>query len=240
MGRKKNGRVKSGTMDYWQSYSDMMAALLFMFILIMSITLISSYQNSEKIVEQNKLLQEQKDQISKILGIKPDIVRTLKAELDGFDVNIDDKTGDIMFKSDILFDYNMIHLKKEGSNFLNGFMPKYLSVILDEKYVPYIAEIIIEGHTDNQGSYMYNLKLSQDRALSVAEFCIGEKNTFLRGKKLEQLRKIITVNGKAYSNPVYKDSTKTVIDAEKSRRVEVKFRLKDDETIEELQKILKD
>lgn len=229
--KRKSVNASSKLHDYWQSYSDMMAALLLMFILIMSLAL--SQANSQAIQ-----LQEKTEQLNNLLGVKPEIVAELKKELSEFDVNIDEKTGDILFKSDILFDYNNTALKDEGSNFLSGFFPKYLGVILSEKYIPYIAEIIIEGHTDDIGGYMFNLKLSQDRALSVAEYCIGDKNQFVTGEALDKLRSIITVNGKAFSNPIYTDDSKTVIDRDRSRRVEIKFRLKDDETIDELQKIL--
>lgn len=218
--------------NYWKSYSDMMAALLLMFILIMSLAL--SQANSQAIE-----LREKTEQLNNLVGVKREIVDELIKELSEFDVNIDEKTGDILFKSDILFDYNNTALKDEGSNFLSGFFPKYLGVILSEKFIPYIAEIIIEGHTDDIGGYMFNLKLSQDRALSVAEYCIGDKNQFVTGEALDKLRSIITVNGKAFSNPIYTDDSKTVIDRDRSRRVEIKFRLKDDETIDELQRMTK-
>lgn len=230
MMRKKKTITKYTDNSYWKSYSDMMAALLLMFILIMSTLLLKSFAATAQ-------LQEKEEQLKKMLGVKPEIVSELKQELSEFQVDIDEKTGDIKFKSDILFDYNMDALKNEGTEFLSAFMPKYLNVVLSEKYVPYIAEIIIEGHTDSAGGYMYNLKLSQNRALSVAEFCVGDNNWFVNGDTLETLRKVITVNGKAYSNPVYNENGE--IDADRSRRVEVKFRLKDDETIDEMQKILK-
>ena len=210
--------------DYWKSYSDMMAALLLMFILIMSFALIQ--------------VQEQRNQVKKLLGIKPEIITSLKEELSDFGVAIDSETGDILFESDILFDYNRIQLKAKGSQFLEGFMPKYLGVMLSEKYLPHIAEIIIEGHTDDVGGYLSNLKLSQDRALSVAEYCIGDKSHFVQGEAAKQLRKIVTVNGKSFSDPIYTDESKTTIDRNRSRRVEIKFRLKDEETIAELERIL--
>lgn len=53
-------------------------------------------------------------------------------------------------------------------------MPKYLDILLKSGYEEYIAEIIIEGHTDRDGSYMYNMKLSQERAYSVAEYILSD------------------------------------------------------------------
>ena len=224
-------RKTKTVIDYWQSYSDMMAAMFLMFVLIMSSMLIKMQSDNETILEQRK-------QLERILGIKPEIVQELKKELEGFEVNIDEKTGDIEFKSDILFDTDMDVLKNEGTDFLGKFIPKYLNVVLSDKYLPSIAEIIIEGHTDTNGGYTYNLKLSQDRALSVANFIVGEKSNFVSGERKDKLRKIITVTGKSFTNPIYTDDSKKKIDASKSRRVELKFRLKDEETIAELQKIL--
>ena len=58
----------------------------------------------------------------------------------------------------------------------------------------------------------------------------------LSKEQKEQLRSVITANGRSFSNPVYDADGK--VDLEKSRRVEVKFRLKDEEMIQELQGIL--
>ena len=69
-------------------------------------------------------------------------------------------------------------------------------------------------------------------------FVVGEGSKFVSGENLDYLRKIITVTGKSYTHPIYTDNSHTQIDAAKSRRVELKFRLKDDETIGALGKIL--
>ena len=46
----------------------------------------------------------------------------------------------------------------------------------------------------------------------------------------------MTANGRSFSNPVY--NTNGSIDMDASRRVEFKFRLKDEEMVEEMVKIL--
>lgn len=55
--------------------------------------------------------------------------------------------------------------------------------------------------------------------------------------KRDELRKIITANGKSWSDPVYSSDGRD-IDKNASRRVEIKFRLKDDEMVKEMAEIL--
>ena len=74
---------------------------------------------------------------------------------------------------------------------MNRFIPVYLDVLLRDKYADYLGEIIIEGHTDSSGSYESNLKLSQDRALQVALYCLNMP-TLTRSQKL-MLQEILTV-----------------------------------------------
>ena len=52
----------------------------------------------------------------------------------------------------------------------------------------------------------------------------------------EDLKQVLTVNGHSMSNPILDADGNVDMDA--SRRVEVKFRLKDDEMIDELNKIM--
>ena len=48
----------------------------------------------------------------------------------------------------------------------------------------------------------------------------------------------VTANGKSYSNPIYKEDGS--VDLEASRRVEILFRLQDEEMIAEMMDILKE
>ncbi len=114
-------------------------------------------------------------------------------------------------------------------------------MLLQEQYRGYIAEIIIEGHTDTQSSYRTNMELSCNRAKAVAEFCLDDRNG-LSEEQILRLQQLLTVNGRSYSNPVYiKDAAgnaTTEVDMDASRRVEIKFRLKEDEMIEKITGVL--
>lgn len=271
--RRKNESSKS----YWQSYSDMMAALLLMFILVMaSILLQSTKMYEEKLTEQNeaqaeierqmqqlseqeKMLQDQKnqmteqqnqlseqektmaqqqEQLDQIIGVKARIIEELSKafENSNMTVTVDQETGSIILDSSILFDVGRSELKNEGQRFLDNFLPTYFNVLLSEEISPYISEIIIEGHTDTTGSYMTNLKLSQERALSVSSYIFDTYAAYMPEAEIERLRYMVTANGRSWNDLVYFDDGTENKDA--SRRVEFKFRLKDDEMIDAMMKIL--
>jgi chemotaxis protein MotB len=80
------------------------------------------------------------------------------------------------------------------------------------------------------------MELSQKRALSVAEYCLGDDSKILTDAQLEDLRSVISATGRSYSNPVYDENGE--VDMEASRRVEFLFRLKDEEMIREMIEIL--
>lgn len=278
--------------SYWQSYSDMMAALLLIFILIIAITLaiykqkqtdlevtkqqLSSTQadlamseeelknymaqlddaNTKVSMTQEELqaaynaiaakqeevdatqeeLRVTKSQLQDIVGVRTDIIRALQESLDGSSMMVDAQNGSITFSSDVLFRYNSAVLTENSKNTLREVIPTYLSVLLQADYRPYIAEIIVEGHTDTEGGYASNMELSFARANAVATFCQNSKNG-LTDDQITALQNVLTVNGRSYSSPVYKEGTSEV-DMAASRRVEIKFRLKEDEMIEKINEVL--
>lgn len=235
--------------SYWLSYSDMMAALLLIFVLIISFTMLQSqtqYEAKEKelvkeqeiVKEQEKKLEEQQEELDKLIGIRTELIEALKKEFEGSElsVKVDPKTGSIALDSSILFDSGAFELKESGKELLRKFLPKYIGVLTDKEFKEYVSEIIIEGHTDSQGDYIYNLELSQKRALSVSKFCLDETQSILSSKQISNLRNSITANGKSYSSPVLKKDGSE--DSAASRRVEFLFRLKDEEMISDMSEIL--
>src|SRR5699024_1725085 len=101
-------------------------------------------------------------------------------------------------------------------------------------YEQYVAEIIIEGHTDRDGTYLYNLQLAQERAFSVAKYLLSEQFPY---KQIQQhVEEKLTVNSKSYTDFRTDDAGNYSADA--SRRVEFKFRLKDEEILNKTRELL--
>lgn len=188
--------------------------------------------------EKTSQLAVQQQQIDKIIGVKADVIEALKQEFANNNVNveIDSTNGSLVMDSSVLFDYDETELTAEGRGVLGSVLPIYCNVLLQDEYFPYVAEIIIDGYTDSTGGYEYNLELSQRRSLAVAEYLLNLSQDFLSEENQENLKGRLTVNGHSSSNLVLDAEGNE--DADASRRVEVKFRLKDEEMIQELQSIL--
>ena len=174
--------------------------------------------------------------IDDMVGVRSQIIQDLTRALNeaNLGASVDRATGDIMLESTVFFDSNSYAIKEEGRELLSRFLPVYLGVLMRPEYADYVGEIIIEGHTDTAGSYLTNLRLSQNRALTVAEYCL-QLSSLSRGQ-VSQLQSLLTAKGRSFSDPIYRpDGT---VDMDASRRVEFKFRLKDAEMIDEMNQIL--
>ena len=295
---RKRKKSEEGGFNVWRSYSDMMAGVLLLFILIMCVTLFQaqkSYNESikerddkialqeqytaeilaqqseldeknsklssqdEQLDKQKKLLAElaaqlkeqqasldektsllatQQKKIDNIIGVKADVIEALQKEFskNNVSVDIDAQTGALTLNANVLFDYDKSELTDEGKQELADILPIYCKVLMEDTYKNYLAEIIIDGYTDTDGDYAYNLELSQQRSLAVAQYLLDIQGEFLTEDQSLNLQDYLTVNGHSMANPIL-DADGNV-DKEASRRVEVKFRLKDDEMIEELSKIM--
>lgn len=187
---------------------------------------------------QQEELASQTLQLEEIIGVKKDLIADLRDEFAHSDlsISIDEQTGSIMLESSILFDYDSDVLTNAGKSTLSEFLPAYFDVVLSDEYIDYVSEIIIEGHTDTVGSYEYNLALSQARAAAVAEYCLGGSQSVFSADRADRIRSIVSVVGRSWSDPIY--NADGSVNAEASRRVVVKFRLSDDEMINELLAVL--
>ena len=186
--------------------------------------------------EQQYAMEQQQRRLDDLVGVRTQIVRELTTALNAAQIkaSVDANTGDIRLESAVFFDVGKNNIKQGGQDFLERFIPVYLQVLLQPQYRDYLGEIIIEGHTDTQGTYLSNLELSQERALSVAKFCLEMPGLSEANRLL--LQDILTAKGRSYSDPIY--FANGSVDMDSSRRVEFKFRMKDSEMIDDIRKML--
>lgn len=188
--------------------------------------------------QKTALLADQQAQIDQIVGVKAEVIEALRNEFAASNVNvdIDSQTGALTLDANVMFDYDQYELTDEGKAVLEQILPIYCQVLLQGDYTQYLAEIIIDGYTDTDGDYSYNLYLSQMRSLAVAQYLLDIQGNFLSAEQSQELQDYLTVNGHSMANPIL--DAQGNVDKDASRRVEVKFRLKDDEMIQELNQIM--
>jgi len=175
-------------------------------------------------------LQKQKAKIKSLTGIKLQVVSALKKSL-GAKINIDRKTGSLRLASNILFDVGEATLKEVSKVELKKVFEEYIGTLVTDKNIkPHLDKIIIEGHTDSDGGYMLNLELSQKRALAVMEYFLT-----LDFSKQHNIKPLMTASGRAYLDAIKRNG---IEDKEASRRIEIKFRLKNEDAMHEIEKVL--
>lgn len=187
---------------------------------------------------QKEQLDRQQAQLDKLVGVKSAIVEELMRALANSNINgasVDD-SGAIVFSTEMMFDVNRSTLKDVGKAFLDSFIPSYLEVLMSDGYAQYVSQIIIEGHTDTDGTFMTNMRLSQDRAYAVLRYILSSEFTGISAEAKERLQQIVTVNGRSYSDPIYNDDG--TVDMDASRRVVIKFRMNDEDMVNEMLSIL--
>ena len=187
--------------------------------------------------QQQAALNSQTDKIEDMVGMKAEIIAELSTSLANANLSaaVDENTGDIVLDSAVLFKTNSSEILADGQYLLNRFIPVYLEVLLRPEYSDYLGQIVIEGHTDDSGTWEHNMKLSQERAYEVMMYVLGMYQDGSPEKEL--LKQLLTATGRSETDLIYYPGT-AVVDQDSSRRVEFKFSLKDAEMIEEMNRLL--
>lgn len=213
--------------QFWPSFTDLLTTVLLCFILIfITMMIIKSLQ-----------IKEMEETLDQIMGVRAKLIEELQETFteSTYGIEVDEQTGAIIFNTEILFAYDDAELKNSSYEFLDEFVPLYLDVLFASGYEDYIAEIIIEGHTDRDGSYLYNLQLAQERAYSVAEYILSDDFPYKHIQ--EHLTEKLTVNSKSFTD--FRTDDTGNYSASASRRVEFKFRLKDEEILNKTRELLR-
>jgi outer membrane protein OmpA-like peptidoglycan-associated protein len=229
--------------NYWIPLADLMTVLMviFLFMAISYMVVIKKKQDN-----QNKIFEEyEKAKIS----LFNELNNTFKNDSARWHLKLDKDLSIKFTDPQVLFDDGSSEIKLEFKKILSEFLPKYLGVVLQDKYKNRIAEIRIEGHTNNKGlrkdqvcdfkndPYIDNMELSQNRARNVLSE-LRKQNCFakLGEEKKSRLQYWLTANGLSFGRTV--DETNKLsffsgksVDNDKSRRVEFRIVTTSDEII---------
>jgi outer membrane protein OmpA-like peptidoglycan-associated protein len=222
------------------SISDLMSALVLIFILLLATQML-------EIKKQSSLAQQYRDKQEQLYK---KLFDTFKGDLENWNAEIDEKTLVIRFKNEdkdgnqIGFDPESAILKNRFKAILDDFFPRYVNVLMEPEFVGDIDEVRIEGHTanpDNKYStsvgYSDSIWLSQERANNVLFYVLKGSSLVDSQKSLdsvEWVRKHIAASGFAYAKPIMIDTESNIPDWNESRRVEFKIRTKYEEVIQKM------
>ncbi len=199
--------------------TDLMTSLTVIFILLLVVYLNHSYQEVYKgsASRRERILEELTLSNIKVKKDKSDPLSII------FEVKDDE----------LQFDTNKDVIKPKGQAYLKTFVPKLTASICSPKNINEIQALQIIGYTDSEGDDEHNLKLSQDRALSILKF--GLNNSKLNNKHRECLLNLSSINGRGERNLLPIKSKPGKENKNLSRRVEFQIRVKSYEQIKQLQ-----
>ena len=212
---KKNSDEDSGNI-FWVTMADLLRGLAIIFITLFVLAMTGFSQQN---IQQQKVQMDVSKKISE--GLKnSEIV-----------ADIDKMSGDLKISDGELFELNSYVLTPQGKKLLDKLAPIYINTIFaDKELTGQIDNIVVQGHTDSQmfagvkskdEQFLRNMDLSLKRANAVAEYIL---TTSYDKKYSDEFRKKLVVEGKSYNEPVLVNGKE---DYNKSRRVELKLKVKD-------------
>lgn len=244
-----NNHLQDEESPFSLSIGDLMAAILLIFILLLSATLLmlrEEFNKKNQLAEQTQkaaeMAQRHAEEIQNIarmynllkVQLYEDLYLEFKNDLEKWNAVLDRETLSIRFQEpDVLFGRGESKITSAFQTILDDFFPRYIDILSKPIYKENIEEIRIEGHTssewynesDSDLAYFNNMALSQNRTRSVLEYVL----VLVGDEQKDWCRRLITANGLSSSKLIYTDEN--VENVELSRRVEFRVRTNADEQI---------
>ena len=141
---------------FWISFSDMMTALMVLFLVVMTVTLLAVTHTISQ-AERMKTLREA--DISKLMAK----IREASRDFPGITL----RGNTIDFGDQARFDTDSNHLTPEQARHLRAFVPSVLKIARNPLGKKWLKRVIVEGYADQRGTYLHNLDLSMQRSERV-------------------------------------------------------------------------
>ena len=198
-----------GEKPFWISFSDLMTALMILFLLVMSVALLSVTKTVTDAERQNAEMEYD------IESIMTEIAEDAK-NFPG--ITIDKKKGVIDFGDQARFDTASSTLSPKQAEYLRAFIPRLLKVANGIKGKKWLKRFVVEGFTDERGEYLMNLNLSLQRSQRVITILLAppsEDGVAFTPEQIHQIKEKFLVGG--FSSNSAKKSY------EESRRIEIRI-----------------
>lgn len=209
--------------DYWIALSDVMTALMLLFLLI-SVVYMIKVEDSVKIP---KIFKETSQ------GLSDRLNKEFQKDLHAWGAVIDKDLTIRFSQPDILFTTGSAQLSQKFKSILDDFFPRYLKIMMEDEFINNIEEIRIEGHTSSfwgnlsgDRAYLNNMALSQERTRAVLSYLMN--SSLLQEHQKEWLKKHFRAIGFSSARPLNAKSQSAINsqdeDRQKSQRVEFRVR----------------
>ena len=202
---KRSGK-QEGESPFWISFADLMSALMVLFLVVMAVTLVAVTQSIDAATRGQI---ERAEAISKVMAM-------IANDPQSKGVGVDQQNYRIDLGKRVRFESNSYIIDADAGEFLRNYVPVLLKAKVTPEGARWMRSVVVEGFTDEDGTYLYNLQLSLERSRSVV--CSLFQNADASALTTEQLRKVqelFLVGGYSF-NSIKKDKAE-------SRRVEFKI-----------------
>ncbi|MBF0192556.1 MAG: OmpA family protein [Magnetococcales bacterium] len=196
---------------FWISFSDLMTALMVLFLVAMAVALMAVTQGLRTIESEKR---ERDESIRSCVSEISVIVQ--KPEFKGVQI----RGHAIEFGTLAEFSRNGNDLSPDRRAFLRRFVPQVIEIARHESCHKWLKRVIVEGFASQEGSYLYNLNLSLERSQRVLCVLLDSSASDAPSKEdRKAIRTLFLVGGSSF-NSVKKSP-------EESRRVELRLEFKE-------------
>lgn len=205
----KRGGKSEAEKPFWISFSDMMTALMVLFLVVMGVALLAVTKN---VTEREKKEEQHRRDIEMVLDRFE--LAAKKHQEDG--IHVDRLRRVIDFGERARFAFGKSTLDQRQEAVLRRFVPEILAVAQDDLGKRVFKRMVVEGYTDRTGTYLSNLNLSLQRSQRVLCTMFATQGaSLLSEEQKEQVRDLFLVGGYSFNAAKEKD--------EESRRVEMRL-----------------
>lgn len=209
---KRRGSKEEGEKPFWISFSDLMSALMVLFLVAMAVALMAVTQG----LQQIKKTAEERDKT--IEACVSDVAALTK--LDEFK-GVTVRGHSIDFGTLVRFqDKEHKFEKAEDEHFVRKFVPRVLEVARADKCDKWLKRVVVEGFASKTGDYLFNLNLSYLRSQRVLCALLNSQATDALAASDRTLIQTLFLAGGSSFNTASSS-------ASQMRRVEIKLEFRD-------------